>query len=432
MQYTFFIYYLFNLMFYPQADLDTNQLQSSNPEFELQYVIKTNRISSGLFCENVIDEKGNVYISSFIKSFDGNDRPYFAKFNLNGEQVWEKVLDTRGRATSVTINEKGFIWVAGVYNKTLEIDNHNVYSPDQAMFLAKFNSDGFCLSLKSSLNNALPADIHSGGNGQLLVGGLMGSELQLDSYRVLNEGKKDIWFLGKVGSDDICNNLEKINGTVHRVKSDSKGNFVIGGSFKEDLYTGVGDHNLEPISKQPRGFLLTLNSDMGVEWSRLYEAQSFKESIVDFTRLANGHLAVLRQLDTLHTSKLFIDLFTDEGIKIESRLLHDRIKKRTVSTIAQHPNQSIWVSTKMALGSEILPYKKTKQEREGKALLMELTTSGRLIKKYEINHGRNTLIRSADSGVKGITFSGHFQDSIAIQGKKLMSDGNHSIFLLKL
>ncbi|MCC7331945.1 MAG: T9SS type A sorting domain-containing protein [Flavobacteriales bacterium] len=109
-----------------------------------------------------VDENGNSYIcgrftatgyfDTIVLTNPMNNDAFIAKYNLLGELQWVKQLSATGGsgAWNIHTSSDGTSYVTGYFNGTANFGSYNVTSStNQDMFVARYDSNGTCLGIRS-------------------------------------------------------------------------------------------------------------------------------------------------------------------------------------------------------------------------------------------------------------------------------------------
>ena len=137
------------------------------------YVAKFDTLGNFYWAKNIrksstpeicADYNNNVYITGKTNDsvFFENDtligiKSYVAKIDENGNYVWKQGIYSTGYIKPMSINAdtNNFIYIAGNFEKNLDIDTVSIDTVDayypMRLFILKLNSDGACLKYNSAL-----------------------------------------------------------------------------------------------------------------------------------------------------------------------------------------------------------------------------------------------------------------------------------------
>ncbi len=217
----------------------------------------------------VVDNSGNYYVcgriayktsGSYTATFGSlsitnssrNGNGYLVKYDSNGNAIWTKDLESAEEvnATDLAVDNNGNIFVAGEIDSSVTIDGVTVtcsFSNSGGVFLAKFQSDGTLIWLKS-LEATVPISI-----GDLIV------DANGDAWLT---GYTDDWYfyLRKYSGNNgtLINNVQSVNSPSayprgESLAIDNLNNIIVAGEFGGDFSLG---------SLGVTGFPFALSDDM--------------------------------------------------------------------------------------------------------------------------------------------------------------------------
>lgn len=152
-----------------KKDIANGFIAKLNKENKFQWVRPAPRSMSNTYIDFTVDPNGNVYVIGALPF------SYFFihKLDINGNLVWEKKLEGKSfkqfnsglrirrsfSGSAITIDKKGNIYVAGQFDgadiDNLTFDFNSTTEIEYTDYLAKFNSDGEALWVKTSQGNNL-------------------------------------------------------------------------------------------------------------------------------------------------------------------------------------------------------------------------------------------------------------------------------------
>ncbi|MDP4266362.1 MAG: SBBP repeat-containing protein [Bacteroidota bacterium] len=197
-------------------------------------------IATGFFTGKI--KIGNKELNSV-----GKNDVFISKYDKTGDVVWLKQFggtgDDNGKA--VAVNDSGFIYVTGSFEKAMTIDKIKMESKGGSdVFYIKLNSDGKLNWAKSigGNENDFGKDIKVNTNNDIILAITFSDEISPgknnnESINVASKGKSDVLISEFSGDGDYLWNihiggLEEDN--VLSVANDLKDNVYITGSFMQD------------------------------------------------------------------------------------------------------------------------------------------------------------------------------------------------------
>lgn len=150
-----------------------SKLTENEPKWEwVKKIMKSGSITPSAYAKTIIDSSGNSYITNYIPTLNNNNDIYVAKYDTNGDLVWELLMGGKGRDSGhdVAIDRNGNIWVVGFfYEKAnfgeIVLTGDNEYN----LFLVKIDSSGVCKNAYkvASDNRGFSYSRQTIGSGQL-------------------------------------------------------------------------------------------------------------------------------------------------------------------------------------------------------------------------------------------------------------------------
>jgi len=190
--------------FSPSALFTTQKISGSptqvaTPSVVLANIKTTGRISSNHYSDFVVDRQGNSYIACFEKKADNQDYILITKVAPGGAVIWESGNHLKGRATAISIDEEGRIWVLGVLSDGLPTSDQK-----SCMFIARFDAEGQCQQLITNEGSGMGFNINVNNRNEILVSGIMGDVLSFGDTRIENESGEDQGFLARFDEKGRC------------------------------------------------------------------------------------------------------------------------------------------------------------------------------------------------------------------------------------
>ena len=420
--------------------------QTGGSEEWLIQVKSTGRISSNHFSDFVVDEAGNSYIASFSKVNGTLDQPYIAKVDKQGEVKWELGQGNIGRATAISIDGKGQIWVVGWFQGSLNFSDKKIIENGGATgFLSVINPEGTCVDLLMLPGNSTPYNVHVNAKNEGLISGIFSNPMEIDGHLLSPTGGNGL-FLATFSSDRKCKWLNQLNttGGINRIRSDSKGNFLLTGYFHSSLSCArpgkKGSEKNEPFRIVTEdqwdndGFLLKIGSDGDPLWIRQFGGKGatqygYRSRDAGFDLAINDRdeiiVGVQREYadstqkgDKNPDQRRFaveIVQYDIDGNVILTESVHSGITDGGGFALARSPSGNIWVS-----GTD---------EKDPFIVAIEPGGTRNWIRP-EL-HGSNTIFRVMNLWKDKIYLCGHYQSQLQVAGKKITNEGDHAIFLYR-
>ena len=392
----------------------------------LSSIIKTYRISSNHYSEIVTDSIGNSYIASFSKKADDNDYIHIIKVDPNGKLLWIKGSGFGGRATAISLSHQQTILVAGWADTELRLDGYSIKEDDsEKVFIAELDRDGKCLNLQTFSNDGI-FNIHSNDEGSILISGVC-NNLKTHVSSSSSNFPYCSRFIASLDENLNVNWIKPFDGHVVRIKN--KNNyFYLTGKFKDSLqYDSYALHTEGPMDED--GFLLKINPNGDVDWLRQFgkkgapfEYQRSNETGGDIAFDHNKNILISALINSQESKKyqsLNILQYDDYGNLISDHLLLDSITN-SITTLNIDSSGDIWIS-----GNRWSHNSTTKT----KSFLMEYSPEMKSKKWTNIEHGKNTILRSSYYNSRTINYTGHFQDFITVGKDSLVNQGEHELFI---
>lgn len=241
-----------------------------------------NVFSAGIF-DNTLDFDsgiGTYYMSGLGGSFD----VYLTRFSQYGGFIWAKSFGGTSYETvnSIVLDASSNIYICGTFTGTTDFDPgaavFNLYSPNVASYVAKFdNSGNFIWARQFSGNNLVVAnELCIDAIGNLLFVGRFNGTADFDpgpsTYTLTSNGQSDL-FVCKISSSGnfvwakgMGSNLAD---DANAVVTDKFSNVFFTGSFMSicDFDPGPGTTTLAPIGNIDI-FVVKLNTSGNLIWAR--------------------------------------------------------------------------------------------------------------------------------------------------------------------
>lgn len=235
------------------------------------------------------DSNGDVYVTGFFNSANfggfanagvGSNDIFIRKYNAAGNLIFKKHISGSGDdyCTKITTDISSNFYVAGAFMSdsliidTITVHNSGINSRD--LFLAKFNSAGTVLWVKTAKGNGedLVISVATDSTNNVYVAGTFKSDtLQIDTLEIINSGGQDV-FTAKFDSSGNINFINSVNGSADEVATsiaiDSSGNYLIGGGFHAtslDFGGFILNHSNTPNQD---GFIAKYNTLGSILWAK--------------------------------------------------------------------------------------------------------------------------------------------------------------------
>jgi hypothetical protein len=237
-----------------------------------------------------VDTSGNTYtvgyyrsasitFGSFTLTSPGTaGHMYIVKSNSVGTVLWAKAAtgNDQNEADAVAVDPFGNVLVTGTYQNTMTVDGFTLNSSGGAgdMFLAKYNSNGNVIWIKSSggTNTEFPKSITSDASGNIFVAGeFSSSPMIIGTYALNNAGLFDM-FVTKF--DPLGNPLWASRaGTAMEegattITADALGNTYVGGYFENSTIVFGTDTLRNSASPNEGMFLVKYNATGTIQWAK--------------------------------------------------------------------------------------------------------------------------------------------------------------------
>lgn len=423
------------------ACLDQARSSTQKPNissFEGSQLIKvksTRRISSNHYSDLVIDNEGNSYIACFFKKEDNQDYILISKLSPSGELIWELGSEYRGRATAISIDEQDHIWVTGFFDTRLRLGIKSVSASGNKMFIAELDTEGNCMQILTNEGSGLAVNIAVNSRRELLISGIMGSELSFGSQKRTRTGRNDIGFIALFDQNQNCISIDTITTSeITRIISDQEGNFYLTGGFRKQLLfradtistTGQYDYD---------GFLIKVNG--ANHWLRQFgtagiikRAYRTYERGTDLILDSKGNIVIsslIQETPGQLSPDLFLITYNKTGKKLDQTPIA-RSVSRSIFLLEQDEQANIWLSG-VAEDSLFLENTTLPIHHSPNSFIIQLN------EKYEYQnvtlpqHKTNMLFRGIYSQKGHTVFSGHYQDSLKIGKQLITNDGDHELFV---
>ena len=226
---------------------------SCSKTFEWQWATKAGGDSNDFGKAITTDENGNIYITGSFSDFatfgtylltsSGGEDIFIAKMDASGK--WTKAIKAGGRnndsGNAITIDEKGNTYITGSFTKEAYFGSkHLTANGDNDIFVAKFNSLGYCLwAIKaggkfSDVGRAITID----GSGNTYITGSFSNEATFGPHHITCRGRTAI-FVAKMDSNGKWLWAKQSEGTGgYAISSDNNGNIAILGYFYDNANFG--------------------------------------------------------------------------------------------------------------------------------------------------------------------------------------------------
>ncbi len=427
-------------LFFPQKPSQTNIVAAADPQTALSFIKTTGRISSNHYADLVVDPEGNSYIACFQKKEDDQDYILLTKVSPQGYAVWESGTQLKGRATAITMDRKGHIWVTGHLTESL---NPSIQRA-ACIFIARFDPEGNCKQLITSQGSGLSFNIHVNRQNELLLNGIMGSELSFGETKLKNKSGEDTGFLALFDSNGQIRWMKTIQGEVGRIRSDAGGNFYLTGKFQQQLAFEKDTIRTDSRFDQD-GFLLKISQDDQDSWLRqfgqkgvLQYGYATQETGSDLIITRDDRILVAAMMN-LHSGSLpkeeqtkSIDLvlleYDSKGALMDQHEMVRHLARGTGSCFIQDANGHLWMSghARPFARYEGQPLSSEPQQR---SFLLQVDAQKKVREILLPRHKTNMLFRAAAANEDRVFFSGHFQQLLEIADQKITNDGRHGLFL---
>lgn len=207
----------------------------------------------------VTDKSGNIYVtgayySYYIKfgadSLSNNGTgwsTYLVKLNPSGNVIWAKGLDASGSVhpSDLAIDKNGDIYMSGYYlSDSVKFGGIKITgnTSDYSSFLAKFNSSGSAISVKSITGygsneiNSITTDT----TGNVIIAGYYSDSLKVDSQILHGQSNLNMFFAKFNASGNLFwakSVGDNYNDEATGVATDKAGNIYLTGYFQSDSIT---------------------------------------------------------------------------------------------------------------------------------------------------------------------------------------------------
>ncbi len=432
---------IFITRYFPE---NSNRQTVSAPEEVLAFVKNTDRISSNRYSDMVVDSRGNAYIACFEKKEDGQDYVLITKIALDGQTLWESGTALKGRATAITIDQEGNVWVLGSLEEGLPSPgNIDLEQKKPCIFMAQFSPDGACTRLISSSGSGRAFNIHINKQHEIMISGHMGSELSFGETSIENDTGDDQGFLARFDALGQCLWIKPISAAISRIKSDSKGDFYLCGSFHKEL-----SWEKDSLSTESRydddGFLMKIARNEKDHWIRRFgkggvieTGYATRETATDMFINSKNEILVCAMLDLyeedlpekerVRHSDMSILHYDARGTLIDQTLVAKHLSKRSSNCLTQDMQGNIWISghaqAYTLINEQALP-----TEQDQQTFLLKLSRDKKIEQIMLPHHQTNMAFRAAYSLEDRVYFSGHFQTQLSINGQTIQNNGAHALF----
>jgi len=313
-------------------------------------------------------------------------RLFAAIFDEKGKFTWVSTISVTGDASLFMIgaDEKGSIYVSGVFNGTLQADNKRVISNGRNdVFIARFDRTGAPEELISfgSEEDDIPGSMSVDASGNTLLAGTFIKSFEAGGIELSPGSTKTNVFIIMFDRDFNSGWAKALSGDdyvqVSSIKSDNTGSFFTAGNFSSKLK--IADTAL--VSQgYTDGFILKFHPDGSLAWGR-----SFGSWYYDYSNY----------------------LITDNpGGAIVSGSIGDIM---TIDSIIIKPE------------SKINSYVVIQFDAKGKAIWADCISGS----------GRNFSTGSVVDNKGNLYFAGSFRNRFEKDGDALISNGDQDIFIAK-
>ena len=397
----------------------------------------TGRISSNHFCEIVADENGNIFMATFKKIDQGNDEICIMKIAPSGKIIWELGKENIGRATAISIDPNGNVWVVGLFTEQLQLGNCSIQvSSGSEMFLAQISPEGGCNRLWN-FKGATPFNIQINNKDEILIAGDVGDEIIFENTVLKNKDKAKS-FVAKFNLQGTFKWIKPLNADIQRIKSDSEGNFYVTGSFTAHM--NFNNKTLTTTGSFDKdGFVLKIGNHKNDNWIKQFGSPGIirkgyrtSEGGDDLSINKINEIYVLASLQDKQNDHspyhLFLLEYDQNGRLVDSVLVANHIAYRGASTLSHDQQGDLWISS-TAENVTTINGKDYAFGKERQSFLIKCNREKKIEEVVFPKHKKNMAFRSATHGREQIIFSGHYQDSLSIYNQTITNDGNHGIFL---
>ncbi|MGP8214070.1 MAG: T9SS type A sorting domain-containing protein [Bacteroidia bacterium] len=261
----------------------------------------------GEFYDTVSFGSYHLYYPSFASTFSSM---FIVKYSPNGKVLWAKQphMDTNSvcSGSSISIDNKGNIYVTGNFGDTVKFGNDTLISDDQDIFLAKYDSNGnviwarqshspsmYCIEVASSLAIDNLSNIYVTGNFQ---DSILFDKDTLKGGNV-NLGFNNNFFLVKYDSSGNVLWAKqssflsyKSGGSGNSIALDNASNAYITGYFRDSI---MFDNTLLSVLPSYELFLVKYSPNGNFAWAK----QAYK---LDTTAMWSGFTLSIDTLSNIY------------------------------------------------------------------------------------------------------------------------------------
>lgn len=242
-----------------------------------------------------LDSYGNAYVTGkFTNAITfgstqliskGSFDIFIVKYDPAGNVVWAKSAagNADDSGTSIAIDTKNNVLIGGYFGQTLTFDTiqittSNLNSNYYDAFLAKLDSSGNLLWIKSISGNAseLLSEINTDVNGNILVTGSFTSDtLIAGSFNLINtDGASDMYLIKYDPTGNVSwvrSSTGSENDFGRSVSTDAKGNVFVTGNYRSPVFTltpiifnNAGIEDVYLVKYDPAGNLIWARRTGGI------------------------------------------------------------------------------------------------------------------------------------------------------------------------
>ncbi len=431
---------------------DSDLVQTNKTDtLKLDWLIpvkQTVRISSNLYSDFEVDQKGNAYVASFAMNPSGSEHPYIAKISAKGVVEWELGEGVNGRALGIGMTSKGTLWVSGFYTGAIQFGTKK--GPDQEgrnAFLAHFDAGGNCLSLITGNGSGMLFNTEIDKNGNMLLYGIGGNNFSFQGGNFVSEGEEGS-FLALLDDQLQCKWMIPFAASIIKLAATDQG-FLVSGVFNKQLKWK--DQVLKTNdSFDNDAFVLFISNSTQQSWIRQmgnrgnarYGYRS-NEGAIGAQVDKDNHIRVIwKKEDAVMPSGIHADQevrlsilhhrYTLDGQLLEEQsLVEDNLSTTEMMTFALSANDYSFLTfncDENCLGA----FGETSQPAYPSQYLLQLSPNLKKIGGLPFNYSDFASIRVTKAVADELYFTGHFRGELEAGEVKLSNSGGHTLFMGKI